>query len=91
MARQEDKSRKRKAVSSYTVVHQQNNDIRKVIKMYKRLVYLYKRKYRDMDDVSRQGLLSPHAHAYSEAMKCASAHGPAVEAALQRYIKGERP
>ena len=88
MARQEDKSRKRKAVSSYTIVHQQDNHIRKVIKMYKRMVYLSKRKYGHLDDVERQGLPSPHSHAKSEAMKCAQRHGAAVEAALQRHIKG---
>ena len=88
MARQEDKSRKKKVVSSYTVIQQQNNHIRKVIKMYKRLVYLGKRKHRDMDDVSRQGLPSPLSHAKAEAMKCASSHGPAVADALERHIKG---
>ena len=57
------------------------NDSRNVIKMYKRLVYLGK----------RSGKTNPLWHAREEAMKSAKARGPAVVAALQRHIKGERP
>ena len=65
---------KRRKTTSLQVINERGirNYTRKAIDVYKRLL-----RFGKDDD-----------HARFEAMKCAKAHGPAVEVALTRYLEG---
>ncbi|KKK98350.1 hypothetical protein LCGC14_2643660 [marine sediment metagenome] len=66
------------------------NMCRRAIRVFRRVEYMGRRKARRMDELSQQYWRKvADAKAKTEAQKCASAHGPSVEAGLARWLRGE--
>ena len=68
------------------------NMCKRAIRVYRRLERMGRRKARTMDELSQQAWRNIiDLNCKAQAQKCASAHGPSVEAGLARWFRGEPP